>query len=217
MEEEGERQNMISEVRGGGFISDLGIPVVSNLAGLFGLGSGGYSGGMSGGAKAQGKALGEHLMRLHGAGWWDDFKSGFNMVMKPIASIAKPLLPLAGPYGAAASAGLGALGYGKRGAGLLPGYEPSFTHNLEGTAAARRYRAEHANPFMRGGKHTLMDHLEHPTKGYGRMVGCGSSGGKRGQSDKMKRRSALIKKLRAEKGMSMIEASKYIKSHNLSY
>lgn len=41
--------------------------------------------------------------------------------------------------------------------------------------------------------------------------------GKRQQTDKMKRRLALIKKLMKEEGMGMIQASKYIKANNLEY
>ena len=40
---------------------------------------------------------------------------------------------------------------------------------------------------------------------------------KRKLGDKMKRRMALVKKLMAEKGMKLGEASKYIKANNLSY
>jgi hypothetical protein len=89
---------------------------------------------MHGGAYGMGKQLSTHLHSLHGAGFWDDFKSGFMSVVSPVAGIAKSLLPLAGPSGALASQALGALGMGKKkggrkcapmtGAGLLgPGGE----------------------------------------------------------------------------------------------
>ena len=73
-------------------------------------------------ATAMGLHLGRHLHSLHGAGWWDDFKSGFNSVISPVAGVAKGLLPLLGPEGTAASGVIGALGYGKarRGARGLP-------------------------------------------------------------------------------------------------
>jgi hypothetical protein len=105
-------------MEGGGIISGLNIPVISGLAGLFGLGKG------EGGrrrrkhnrqeAMAMGHALGKHIHQLHGGGFWDDFKSGFNSVISPIAKVAKVALPFIAPgVGSMASAGLGALGYGR--------------------------------------------------------------------------------------------------------
>ena len=51
---------------------------------------------MRGGAHTQGKMLGEHLMKLHGAGFFDDFLSGLKSVAKPLANVAA-FLP--GPLG----------------------------------------------------------------------------------------------------------------------
>lgn len=81
----------------------------------------------------QGSALMEHLHKLHGAGYarsfhegmkggmgtgryegkgfWDDFKRGFNMVVEPVASVAKVVAPFLGHP--EVSAGLTAVGYGK--------------------------------------------------------------------------------------------------------
>jgi hypothetical protein len=201
-------------VAGGGFLSDLGIPIVSNLAGMIGLGQtggastggrrrrgGASTGGQScpmcgcgatGGAQTGGMMLGQdgHGQRMgmgatggrrrrgrgatggamtggmdsdsdvEGAGFWDDFKSGFNSVVAPVASIAKPLLSLAGPEGMAASAGLSALGYGRR---------------------------------RRGGAQT----------------GGASTGGQ----DARKRRGQMVSRLMREKGMTLGQASKYIKEN----
>lgn len=106
-------------VSGGGFISDLGIPIISNLAGAIGLGKGQRrrGGAMTGGAVSGGVRRRGGAMTgggVAGGGFWDDFKSGFNSVVAPVASIAKPLLSLAGPEGRVASMGLSALGYGKQ-------------------------------------------------------------------------------------------------------
>lgn len=49
------------------------------------------------------------------------------------------------------------------------------------------------------------------------VTGAGVAGAGRKMSDKMKRRSALVKQLMSEHGMSMIQASKYIKSSGLAY
>ena len=51
---------------------------------------------------------------IRGGGWWDDFKSGFMSVIKPVASVAKTVLPFVAPVaGSVASAGLSAIGLGK--------------------------------------------------------------------------------------------------------
>jgi len=61
----------------------------------------------------QGMHLSKHLHELHGAGFWDDFKNGFNSVFSPVASIVRHVAPLAAPgAGSAVSGVLGALGYG---------------------------------------------------------------------------------------------------------
>jgi hypothetical protein len=102
--------------------------------------------GMSGAYQGQG---------YEGAGFWDDFKSGFNSVISPVAGVVKSLAPLAGPEGMAASGVLGALGYGRR-----------------------------------------------------RRAPAGANDGRR-------KRAEVVKKVMAERGISMIEASKYVKAHGL--
>ena len=73
---------------------------------------------------------------------------------------------------------------------------------------------------MGGKKHTLIDHLEHPTKGFGHPlhekggVRTGQYEGK-GKVDGRKARAEIVKKVMAEKKMSMVEASKYVKEHGL--
>ena len=192
---------------GGGFLSDLGIPIISNLAGAIGLGRGdlnkmtkaqliahiegsGATGGMmlgqdghgqrrmgmgatggrrrrgrgaTGGAMTGGMDSDSDMEGVEGAGFWDDFKSGFNSVIAPVASIAKPLLSLAGPEGRVASMGLSALGYGQTG--------------------GRR----------RGGAQT--------------------GGAMTGGQDARKRRGQMVSKLMRERGMSLGEASRHIKEH----
>jgi hypothetical protein len=190
---------------GGGFLSSLGIPIVSNLAGMIGLGKGdlkgmskaqlislmtrpsgqGATGGMmlgqdghgqrqmgmgaTGGRRrymprssARGGAMtggmdSDSDEEVSGAGFWDDFKQGFNSVVAPVASIAKPLLSLAGPEGRVASMGLSALGYGQTG--------------------GRRRRAS------------------------------------AGASDARRARGQMVSKLMREKGMTLGQASRYIKEN----
>ena len=50
---------------------------------------------------------------------------------------------------------------------------------------------------------------------HSRKGGAMTGGRKRGQSEKMKRRNAMVSKLMREEGMSLPQASKYIKEHNL--
>ena len=176
---------------GGGFLSDLGIPIVSQLAGAIGLGKGRrrrggamtggallgqdghgvyHGGAMTGGAVAGAGTRKGQVRRtarrayeggamtgggVAGAGFWDDFKQGFNSVVAPVASIAKPLLSLAGPEGRVASMGLSALGYGKQ----------------------RRAKA--------------------------------------GPNDGRRKRAEIVRRVMAERGVSMIEASKIVKAEGL--
>lgn len=122
-----------------------------------------------GSGKALGRTHSKMVKSIEGAGFWDDFKSGFMSVVKPVASIAKPFLAAAGPYGAAGAAGLSALGLGKMG-------ESDSEEEVE-VVGGRRKRA------------------------------------KAGPNDARRRRGQMVSKLMREKGMSLGEASKYIKEH----
>ena len=222
---------------GGGFLSDLHIPVVSNIAGLFGLGDGEMEGGallgemghgtrkvgagMHGGARDMGAKLSKHIMELHGKGWWDDFKSGFMSVIQPVASVAKAVLPLTGPMGRVASAGLSAVGLGKRrqtrrrrggmrtGAYEGKGDEEEYVV-VPGTGRAiKQAKRAHSAPsgevlamnprFAEKEAANVLVKMKE-----GKMEGRGRSA-----------RAAIVKKVMADKGLSMIEASKYVKAHNL--
>jgi hypothetical protein len=87
--------------------------------------------GKNGKARNMGFNLSNHISSVYGAGFWDDFKHGFNSVVAPVAGIAKGLLPMLGPEGMAASSVIGALGYGHthdlhdlHGAGFLDFLKP---------------------------------------------------------------------------------------------
>jgi len=111
-----------------------------------------------------GKALLKKHKALHGGGFWGDVWSGIKSVAKPVASVVKAVAPMVAPGpGHVVSAGLGALGAGKK---------------------------------KRGGK----------------VIGGKVTGG-----SKAKRRGALISKLMKSKGMSLGQASKYIKEKGLKY
>jgi len=96
---------------------------------------------------------------VEGEGFWDDFKSGFMSVVKPVAGIAKSVLPLAGPEGMAASGVLNAIGLGK-----------------------------------------------HKKRGMG-ATGAGKDG--------RKRRAEIVKKVMKQRGVSLAEASKIVKNEGL--
>lgn len=233
---------------------------------------------MEGGAKhseayLQGGALSKHLRELHGEGWWDDFKSGFMSVIKPIASIAKPILAIAPhPAAKAASAGLSALGLGKgerlmvekhdakttgygrrRGGkieyvapaqkkefykggatdpitgatdnGRVANPPPSFARNTVGMGVNRHRVVEST-----GGEYA--DQTSSGLSGAGFLsslgipvvsdiagiFGLGKEGAKKtrakaGPNDARKRRGAAVSRLMKEKGMTLGEASKYVKEH----
>jgi len=245
------------EMEGGGFLSDLGIPVVSQLAGMVGLGTGAGTGGMTrmvgagtGGRKKKGMSeamamglhLGKHLHGLHGAGFFDDFGRGFMSVIRPAAGIAKAVGPLLGPEGMAASGVLGAIGLGsarrgargrpRKGAGKLTITHGGATNSDTGAYEGHgRERDDRVMTGMGTGGGFLSD-LGIPVvsdlagmvgMGTGAGEGCGTgagTGGRRrrapaGPSDGRRKRAEVVKKVMRERGISMIEASKAVKSEGL--
>jgi hypothetical protein len=140
----GKKRGRPSKMKGEGIISDLGIPLISNVAGMFGLGTTG------------GK------------------KRGRPSKMKGGAELGLP----------ATIAGEGRSGGKKKevklGRGLVP-------------------KSEMKSSSMSGMGTT-----------GGKKVAKGKSGGK-----KVNKRAEIVKKVMEEKKMSMIEASKYVKDHNL--
>lgn len=68
--------------------------------------------GYSGVLGAKGSGVKYKKGEMNGAGFWDDFKKGFNMVFEPAAKVIKAV---AAPVAPELSVGLTALGYGKKG------------------------------------------------------------------------------------------------------
>jgi hypothetical protein len=189
-------------------------------------------------ATQMGLHLGKHLHSLHGAGFFDDFKKGFMSVIRPAAGVAKAVAPLFGPEGMAASGVLSAVGLGKsrRGCGTGAG-KLMITHggatnsdtgayHGKGTGAGRE-RDDRAMLGMGTGAGFLSD-LGIPVVsnlagmvglGTGAGTGAGTGGRKKrapaGPSDGRRKRADIVKKVMADKGLSMIEASKFVKSNNL--
>jgi hypothetical protein len=168
----------------------------------------------------QGGALSKHLRELHGDGFFDDFAKGFMSVIRPFASIAKPILAVVPhPAARAASAGLSALGLGKgkrkselyggntdpiTGAtdiGRVANPPPSFARNTVGMGV-RRHRVVEST----GGEYA--DQVSTGLTGSGKKTRAKASEG-----DARKLRGAAVSRLMKEKGMTLGEASKHIKEH----
>lgn len=178
---------------------------------------------------AMGVKLSKHIQKLHGAGFWSDFADGFMSVVRPVAGVAKSLLPMLGPEGAAASGVMGAIGLG-HGEKCDEGLESSGEH-LEGggfmdwvnklapiaKAVAPAVGSLVGHPNAGQGVADILGHI-----GYGNASKTGAtegSGRRRrapaGPNDGRRKRADIVKKVMAEKGMKMIEASKYVKAHGL--
>jgi len=141
-----------------------------------------------------GKALSVHIHKLHGAGFFDDFKKGFLSVVRPVAGIAAMMPGPVGAVGKVASSLMGGVGG--------PGYEA-----VSGGVRTGRYE----------GKGKLL--IQHLPEGEGEEIMAGGARKKTrrpaGPDDGRKKRAMVVKKVMAEKGLSMIEASKYVKAHGL--
>jgi hypothetical protein len=185
-------------------------------------------------AHEMGRHLSEHLHSLHGAGFWDDFKSGFMSVVRPVAGVAKSLLPLAGPEGMAASGVMGALGLGKKrrgkgatGAGAtgagrkrggrnttFPGGAAVSATEMEGSGLLGQdgHGQYQGSGFLSDLGIPIISNLAGAIGLGHEQSGCGATGaGKGGRSA----RAAIVKKVMADRGVSMIEASKIVKSEGL--
>jgi len=202
---------------------------------------GASNGVMEGGAKAEGAALAKHLEQLHGAGWLGDFWDGFKSVVQPVANIASFLPGPVGTAAKVASGVLG-LGGAKAGAGqqFLPGAVRKGRgrpRKLSGGAGGGTYSAppaglevEHAvadsqlAPNVRpavayGNPPQASTSFKKNTVGMGKMAGAGmpdmaecmAGAGKK--TRKPSARGAMISKLMKEKGLTLGQASKYLKEH----
>lgn len=146
-------------------------------------------------AHEMGKALSEHIHSLHGAGFWDDFKSGFMSVARPLAGVASMLPGPAGMVGKVASSLMG----GGNVSG--PGYEA-----VSGGVRTGAYEGK--------GK-LLIQHLPHG-EGEELVVGKGKKTRRpAGPDDARRKRGQMVSRLMKEKGMTLAEASRHIKAHGL--
>lgn len=168
---------------------------------------------------------------MTGAGFWDDFKSGFNSVISPVASVVKAVAPFLGQP--EISAGISALGYGKekKGRGRPKGSKkkellsangdllamPSPVAMSNGVPPTAQLRGSYggAKPSL---KESVIKAVEKKMKGGKNLAGMTDKREEmKGSGDRRKARALMVKKIMAEKGMKMIQASSYIKQNNIAY
>jgi hypothetical protein len=150
-----------------------------------------------------GRDLGMHIQELHGAGFFDDFAKGFMSVVKPIASIAKPVLSfIPHPAAQAASGILGALGAGKQRKQRKPMDELEQLHEMHG---GQMHMAT-----CGGRLHGGMDTGAYKGEGRRRRVKKPVS-----EHDGRRKRAEVVKRVMQDRGVSMIEASRIVKQEGL--
>jgi hypothetical protein len=147
---------------------------------------------------AMGIRLRQHLHKLHGAGWFDSFKKGLSTA-GTIAKYAAPFV-LSPVAGTAVSAGLGALGFGRH-----------------GRRGAQGEQMEHHGGAMYPSGAYEGQGREREDEAFSGVMG---RGGRRkrasaGPNDGRRARAEIVKRVMAEQGLSMIEASKHVKAHGL--
>jgi hypothetical protein len=190
---------------------------------------GASNGVMSGGAKNEGRMLAQHLMKLHGEGFFSDFLDGLKSVLKPAASVASMLPGVPGSIGKVAS---GLLGSGMPEQKVLAGMTRKgrgrprkMAGGFGGTTSAPMGReVDHGladsqlapntvAPVAYGNPPQAPASFRKNTVGMGKPAGkCGMTGGAKAPR-KPSARGAMISKLMKEKGMTLGQASKHIKEH----
>jgi len=176
------------KLKGEGFISDLGIPVISNLAGMIGLGR---TGGVRSGGVRSGGALGETRCKIcKGTGMVDASVQGGAMPFAPRVERGSPAVRQKVTKMAERRA------YEDeelRGSGFLEDIGRVAYQQLSDPESITRRVAV---PFV----------AEQVKKRMQKKTG----GAKRSNP-----RAEIVKKVMREKGLSMIEASKYVKANGL--
>lgn len=163
-------------VEGSGFISDLGIPIVSNLAGIFGLGKG----------EKKMKGCGLRGKQIQGG---------------EVGVLPPPDITYGNPPQAPASFERNTVGMGKKVCMPKKKYVKEHQKLIGMLNEGSKKMASEANEQA----------MEMKQRGMGRAGAGGYSGA--GASDARKRRGQAVSRLMKEKGMSLGEASKYIKEH----
>lgn len=185
------------ELSGSGFLSDLGIPIISNIAGAIGLGKGGRRKGgvrtggaeMMGGARSGG-ALGEEMRcpMCKGMGVTGGAMPFAPRVERGSSAVRQKVTKMAERRAYEDSA--------MHGSGFLEDIgRVAFQQLSDPQSITRRV----ALPFV---AEKVKQKLEERKK-------------TRGGARKPNARAEIVKKVMREKGLSMIEASKYVKANGL--
>ncbi len=171
----------------------------------------------------EGKMLADHLGKLHGSGFLDDFAKGFMSVIRPLASVAS-FIP--GPIGMAGRVVSGLAGGGRSG-GAMCGAGQQVGHS--GMSGAKQGLPGSGTggqdvppggvaPVAYGSPPQAPASFARNTAGMGRprAVGMGRAGGAMPMEKAAKRssqRGQMISKLMKEHGMTLGQASKHLKEN----
>lgn len=171
-------------------------------------------------AHMMGQHLSKHIHELHGAGFWSDFGDGFKQGFTGTLDVLKPATALIPGFNQVMDTGRSVVGWGhseeqrameqmgkKRvGRSRNKSDVPLLSGNINGNRGGGMCGG--ANTGAYEGHGNLMEGGMLGQDGHGmrkkRMVGAGVSA-----------RASLVKKVMAEKGLNMIQASKYVKENNL--
>ena len=182
------------------------------------------------------EVVGQHLARqLHGSGFFDDFAKGFSQGFSGVMNLARPILGFGhkkhlrgGFFGNL----LKLFGLGKdthpyvvgqhlhqhlKGAGLFDSLFKGFTSILGmGHSGGAMYGYDpltsRGNPTPKRVAKALAPVV---APALAKAVVSSKYGYGTGAGDGRKKRAEIVKRVMAEKGLSMIEASKYVKAHGL--
>ena len=235
----GRKKKADKALEGKGFLSDLGIPVVSNIAGMFGLGKGEklFVARMKKKREA-GKELSEkERARVEQMGKDNKLEGGFLQFLLPaLAPVAGQVLGnvVGKIFGKGKSGGKSKYPVNKVLGEYLEKNKQSrkdkedeklamevkgLENKEEGKGRSGGGRSGGRKKKMVGGttintvetlKSTPKMEQTHPVP-KAQMPSSTMSGGKGGKS----KRAEIVKKIMKEKGLKLIEASKYVKEHNL--
>lgn len=162
---------------------------------------------------------------LEGKGFWEDFGRGFMSVIRPVAGVAKAVLPVVAPgVGTLASMGMDAVGLGKSGGKKedVRADEIEEVKEVKQLEGGKKKRGRKPKKEKGGKSDPVIEkllggalELGKAKTGTDMMTGGKKAKKPRKQSEKMKKRGELVKKIMKERGVKLAEASKIIKSENL--
>jgi len=138
-----------------------------------------------------------------GEGFWDDFRTGFKSVFDPIG---KPLLSVL-PYGNIANAGLSAVGLGRP----RRSHHSRLAHHELGFQGLGDGDLEDVDYFEGGSRHRRGAEGDAMYHHY--AMGDAHTGGRKHR--KPSARNLIVRKVMAERGCSLPEASAIVKREGL--